>query len=756
LAWDANSDSDIDHYNVYIGTAPGSRNVGLQRVPATQPTTVFGATPGVLYYFAVSATNAEGFEGPLSGEISGSIPLLFQPADRTNTLGVPIVPLHLTVSDPDGSTLQFSHTGLPLGLVLDPTTGLITGIPTALGTYTVDIIVSDGTLRSQRSFVWTIMPPAVLTADGATPVSGAGSTQMFSLQYSSSLGATNVSTAWVWFSATLAASSSNSCMLYYNRGTSTLYLLNDGQTWMPGALGSGTVLQNSQCAVDLGASAAALSGTSLTVHLAMTFKAAYAGAKHIYMYAQNAAAENSGWQDRGDWTVPGVGSAVITADSATPASGSGDAQTFALQYSDNLGASDLSTAWVWFNATFAATSSNSCIAYYDRRVSRLFLLSDAQTWISGALGGAATLANSQCAVALSQSSVTLSGDTLILNIAMTFTGGFAGAKNIYTYAQNVNNANSGWQDRGDWTVPGVSGAMPTITTITADAVEPHGGSGAAQTFALRYSDTRGATDLSTVWAWFNASFSGSAANSCMAYYNRPTGTLHLLGDGNTWMSGVLGAAGQLQNSQCAVSLSESSVSLDGNTLTLNLAMAFETVYAGTKRIYVYGQNAQNVNSDWQDRGEWTVPGAESAVVSADAATPETGSGSSQTFSLQYAASLGATDLATTWVWFASAFTDSASNSCLVYYDRVANRLYLLGDNGSWMFGTLGNFGTLQNSQCSVGLRRSLVTLSGSTLTLSIPMTFTSGYAGDKRIYMFAQNANNVSSGWQDRGAWTVP
>jgi hypothetical protein len=151
-----------------------------------------------------------------------------------------------------------------------------------------------------------------------------------------------------------------------------------------------------------------------------------------------------------------------------------------------------------------------------------------------------------------------------------------------------------------------------------------------------------------------------------------------------------------------------------------------------------------------------VPGAESAVVSADAATPETGSGSSQTFSLQYAASLGATDLATTWVWFTSAFTDSATNSCLVYYDRVANRLYLLGDNGSWMFGTLGNFGTLQNSQCSVGLRRSLVTLSGSTLTLSIPMTFTSGYAGDKRIYMFAQNANNVSSGWQDRGAWTVP
>ena len=126
------------------------------------------------------------------------------------------------------------------------------------------------------------------------------------------------------------------------------------------------------------------------------------------------------------------------------------------------------------------------------------------------------------------------------------------------------------------------------------------------------------------------------------------------------------------------------------------------------------------------------------------------------FALQYAANLGATDLSHAWVWFSAAFSPSASHSCLLYYDRAANQLYLLDDGTSWMGGTLGGFGTLQNSQCSVSLQTSSATLNGSTLTLYVAMTFTSSYAGDKRIFMFARNANNVNSGWQDRGQWTVP
>jgi hypothetical protein len=485
--------------------------------------------------------------------------------------------------------------------------------PTALGTYTVNIIVSDGVLTSHRSLVRTITPPAILTADGATPASGGAARQTFTLQYSSSLGATNVSTAWVWFSATLATSSSNGCMLYYNRGTSTLYLLNDGQTWMVGALGSSAILQNSQCVVSLSESSVSLSGDSLTLNLAMTFTAAYSGTKQIYMYAQNDSSENSGWQQRGEWTVPGVASAVIiadtviTADSVTPSSGFGETQTFALRFTGNVGASDLSAVWVWFNETFAAASANSCMAYYDVQLGRLHLLNDAQPWIPGALGANAVLQNSQCVVNLDESTVMLSGDTLTLSLAMMFKPAYAGAKQIYTYAQNASNVNSGWQRRGDWTVPGLVEGRPMTPSITADAVAPSGGSGAVQTFSLTYSDTSGATDLSAVWVWFTAEFSAISSNSCMLFYDRGTNQLYLLDDEVTWMGGILGNFGTLQNSQCSVRLRTSSVALNGETLTLDLAMMFTAPYAGDKNIYMYAQNANTVNSGWQDRGEWTVP-----------------------------------------------------------------------------------------------------------------------------------------------------
>jgi hypothetical protein len=53
---------------------------------------------------------------------------------------------------------------------------------------------------------------------------------------------------------------------------------------------------------------------------------------------------------------------------------------------------------------------------------------------------------------LAAASVTTSGTNLTLNLPMTFSAGFAGAKNTYMYAGG-SIANSGWQTMGTWTVP---------------------------------------------------------------------------------------------------------------------------------------------------------------------------------------------------------------------------------------------------------------------------------------------------------------
>jgi hypothetical protein len=144
---------------------------------------------------------------------------------------------------------------------------------------------------------------------------------------------------------------------------------------------------------------------------------------------------------------------VVTADAATPANGSGMTGTVSLQYSDTRGGNDLSTAWVWINATFASTSNDSCMLYYDRATGRINLLNDAgTTWMSGTLGYAGALENTQCSVSLSQSFATIAGNSLTLTLSMSYSPRFGGTKHVYMYAANPGSVNSGWQDRALWTV----------------------------------------------------------------------------------------------------------------------------------------------------------------------------------------------------------------------------------------------------------------------------------------------------------------
>jgi hypothetical protein len=128
--WDPSTDQ-VTGYHVCIGTSSLSCNVQFASVGASQTSYAFTPTGGVLYYLAISASNAAGV-GPYSSEVTFSIPYFSQPPDQSTPAGVPISPLQLYVSDP-GGTLNFSHSGLPPGLALNSTTGQITGSPSVAG-----------------------------------------------------------------------------------------------------------------------------------------------------------------------------------------------------------------------------------------------------------------------------------------------------------------------------------------------------------------------------------------------------------------------------------------------------------------------------------------------------------------------------------------------------------------------------------------------------------------------------------------------
>jgi hypothetical protein len=252
----------------------------------------------------------------------------------------------------------------------------------------------------------------------------------------------------------------------------------------------------------------------------------------------------------------------------------------------------------------------------------------------------------------------------------------------------------------------------------------------------------------------------SVAGGCAIVYNPAQNALMLDTDGGAQpASSITPGSGTQQNSQCTLSGAGSSVTISGNVLTLNLSLSFQTAFAGVKNVYMEAASS-SVTLAWEAEGSWTVPQALVTVPSGPgvaSVTPASGSGTQQTFNLHYTDSAGATDLSTAWVWFTSNFnTETAANSCLLYYARATNQLYLDNNAGTaWSPATPGTSATLSNSQCSVNVGAVSVTASGPDLILNLPVTFTSTYDGSKSIYMFAASAGGAISGWKYQGNWVI-
>ena len=190
----------------------------------------------------------------------------------------------------------------------------------------------------------------------------------------------------------------NSCYLQFNHPSNTLYLRNDaGTAWLgPVNLGSAGTLENSQCSVNSELSSFSGAGTTLTVDLALSFKAAFAGAKNVYMYAADTMGLNSGWQQKGTWNT--TTNQAPVAVSVAPSSGSSSSQVFQFTYSDANGHQQMGWTFMLFNTQ--VNQANSCYLQFKHPSNTLYLRNDAGTaWLGPVnLGSVGTLENSQCSV----------------------------------------------------------------------------------------------------------------------------------------------------------------------------------------------------------------------------------------------------------------------------------------------------------------------------------------------------------------------
>lgn len=92
---------------------------------------------------------------------TNSTPVVVNPGAQTSVAGI-AVNLAIQASDGDNDPLEFTASGLPAGLAINGTTGVISGVPTIPGTTQAVVTVDDGTQTAFTTFEWTITGAPVL------------------------------------------------------------------------------------------------------------------------------------------------------------------------------------------------------------------------------------------------------------------------------------------------------------------------------------------------------------------------------------------------------------------------------------------------------------------------------------------------------------------------------------------------------------------------------------------------------------------
>ena len=120
------------------------------------PTTAGTNSVTVTAKDTTGATGSASFTWTINSTTGNTITVT-NPGNQTSTVGT-AVSLQIKATDSaSGQTLTYSATGLPAGLSINSTTGLISGTPTTASTYSMTVTAKDTTgATGSASFTWTV------------------------------------------------------------------------------------------------------------------------------------------------------------------------------------------------------------------------------------------------------------------------------------------------------------------------------------------------------------------------------------------------------------------------------------------------------------------------------------------------------------------------------------------------------------------------------------------------------------------------
>jgi M6 family metalloprotease-like protein len=598
----------------------------------------------------------------------------------------------------------------------------------------VDRASADSGWVSLGSWQVVNAAPSAVTA---SPASGTGPAQQFELAYRDDNGYSDLTILRALINAT--ASQAGGCAVEYQPLTGE-FRLSDGSPngWLaPRSLGQAAGLENSACVVAGAWSSGA--GRHATLRVDLIFKSSFAGAKNVYLLAEDKGFLNTGWQIKGTYTVQ---KAAPVNGPLTPSSGTGGAVTLTAQFNDANGAGDLTSLRVLVNATTSAASA--CLVEYLPQTGVVRLADNSGAgWLDNTMPGQSPFPwNSQCRIdSFTETSRTLT--RVEFRVRLLFRTAFAGVKNLYLSAADAGSLSTGWETMGAWTV---INSIPQPTFLS-----PTIGSGTTSTHTIQLTDDNGYDDIALARLLVNAT--ASLASGCGVELDPAAGTVKLsLEDGSGWSAPQPWANAQaLSNSRCRVESVAQTVAT-GTTLSFAVMLRYWGVFAGGRTVYLSARDRAGQESGWRNMGSWT---AVQALPSVHGVNPNAGSGARASLLFTWRDDNGAGDFMRVR-GLINATEDSVAG-CLFEYDVARAMVRLADDLGTgWTvwYPESQSFIAL-NLQCQLESVKPVAHSDPSIFQLQVNFFFKKEFAGQKNIYTAGDDRAGAATGWVQAGTWNV-
>ena len=165
LAVDASDTSSTATLSYSATGLPAGLSIDVTTGSITGSPTIAGT-----YHVTVTAADDAGFsaQGSFNWVVTNTVTMT-NPGDQSSVSGSTLTPLGIpTVDSLPGAVITFSDGGtLPPGLVIDPSSGTISGNPTTAGTYAVTVTATDDSdFSAEVSFNWTVTNVVTVTDPG--------------------------------------------------------------------------------------------------------------------------------------------------------------------------------------------------------------------------------------------------------------------------------------------------------------------------------------------------------------------------------------------------------------------------------------------------------------------------------------------------------------------------------------------------------------------------------------------------------------